>query len=71
MPFKPMKLRDYLQWIQQYGWSLEKGHKDWKLLNEDGQVIKPNIIVTHPGNEVIAPHVNATKKLLTSEGLEP
>ncbi len=69
MPYKPMKLRDYLRWIGQYGWRLEKGSVDWKLLNADGKVIKPNIIVAHPGNLVIPKHVQDTRKLMKLEGL--
>jgi len=68
MPYKPMKLRDYLRWIHRYGWSLEKGHVDWKLLDAQGRVLLINVIVTHPGKEVIAKHVNATRKLI--ENLE-
>ncbi|MDH4378381.1 MAG: hypothetical protein QE263_00535 [Vampirovibrionales bacterium] len=71
MPYKPMKLKDYLSWIQQFGWTLVKGSIDWKLLNAQGKVIKPNIIVTHPGKEVIAKHVADTRKLLALEGFKP
>lgn len=64
-----MKRRDYNRWINQYGWSLVKGSVDWKLLDEQGKVRKPNIIVTHQG-EVIPKHVNDTQKLLQMEDLE-
>jgi hypothetical protein len=69
MPYKPMKLRDYLRWIRQYGWDLEKGSVDWKLIDEQGHVRKANIIITHPGREVIARHVNDTRQKLEEEGL--
>jgi len=69
MPFKPMKKRDYLKWIGKYGWTLKKGSVDWKLVDSQGKVRKPNIIVTHNG-EVIPKHVGDTKKLLQMEGLE-
>lgn len=70
-PFKPMKLRDYLAWISQYDWSLVKAGMDWKLVDKDGNLRIRNIIVTHPGKEVIALSVKKTRAALEAAGLEP
>jgi hypothetical protein len=64
MPFKPMKKRDYRDWISQYGWTLKKGATDYKLLNEWGQMAIRNIIITHPGGEVVAPSVKKTEQYI-------
>lgn len=69
MSFKPMKLKDYKQWIGTYGWSLAKAGMDWKLLNEHGQIMVLNVIVPHPpGNEVAAISVKKTRQALRLEG---
>ncbi|MBK8190932.1 MAG: hypothetical protein IPK79_10840 [Vampirovibrionales bacterium] len=68
MPFKPMKLRDYLRWIGQYGWSLKKSGVDWSLINAEGRRVILNIIVTHPGREVIPASVKRTSQALEAEG---
>lgn len=52
-PFKPMKLQDYLRWIRRYGWQLQKAGTDWILLDEKGKAQVINIILTHPGKEII------------------
>lgn len=70
MPFKPAKLRNYLRWIRQFGWRLEKAGMDWKLVDQDGLTKVKNIIVTHPGNEVISLSVKKTKEALRLAGLE-
>jgi hypothetical protein len=71
MPFKPMKRREFERWIREYGWSLVKAGMDWKLVDEDGHVIKPFIKITHPGGEVVASHVNEVSKLLTQRRVHP
>jgi hypothetical protein len=68
-PFKPMKRRDYERWIAQYGWSLLKAGMDWKLIDESGNLRVRNIIVTHPGGEVIPLSVKKTQKALEDAGL--
>ncbi|RJQ48793.1 MAG: hypothetical protein C4530_24165 [Desulfobacteraceae bacterium] len=59
-----MKLRDYKAWIKRYGWVLEKGGFDWKVMDSSGKVIIKNIIVTHPGREVTAFCVQKTDKII-------
>jgi hypothetical protein len=70
MPFKPMKKRDYLRWIGKYGWRLEKAGIDWKLVDQSGLTKVRNIIVTHPGGEVIPASVKKTRAALKLAGLE-
>jgi hypothetical protein len=70
VPLKPMKRRDYEKWIRQYGWKLEKTGTDWKLLDDQGKTQIRNIIVTHPGNEVIGLSVKKTRQALQDMGLE-
>ena len=64
-----MKLRDYQAWLGQYGWYLEKAGKDWKLYTADGRLMVRNIIVTHPGKEVIPISIKKTQIALQIEGL--
>jgi len=64
MPFKPMKRKAYERLIREQGWRLVKGSVDWKLVDEQGNVRIPNIIITHPGNEVVAISVKKTLEVL-------
>lgn len=64
MPFKPMKKRDYLRWVGAYGWKLEKAGMDWKLVDEHDKTVIRNIIITHPGGEVIPLSVKKTTQAL-------
>lgn len=34
MPFKPMPVKKYLEYIKRANWKVEKGSIDWKLYNE-------------------------------------
>lgn len=67
---KPLKLRVYQRFIQQYGWSLQKAGKDWKLVDDKGKLVVRNIIVTHPGGEVIPLSVKKTFAALREAGLD-
>jgi hypothetical protein len=42
---------------------------DWKVLNEVGKIAVRNVIVTHPGNEVIPLSINKTRQALKAAGL--
>ncbi|HEY9685424.1 MAG TPA: hypothetical protein V6C52_00465 [Coleofasciculaceae cyanobacterium] len=70
MPFKPMKLKDYLRWIHKYGWSIEKGSIDHKLYNQYGQYVTQIKIKHPPGNEVHPDSVKKTQQELKRAGLE-
>lgn len=61
MPFKPVKLKEYLKEIGKHGWYLEKGSIDHKLYNHKGQYITQIKIKHPPGNEV---HPDSYKKTL-------
>jgi hypothetical protein len=62
--YKPLKLRDYLRWISQFGWSLRKGSVDWNLVDQNGNFVCA-IIIQHPGpKEVVARSVQRTEKEL-------
>ena len=68
---KMMKKRDYIRWINQYGWTLERaGGGDWKLHNAHGNIAVRNIIVTHPGNEIPPISIKKTRLALQTAGLE-
>lgn len=70
MPFKPMKLKAYLEWIHRYGWSLKKGGIDHKLYDQEGLYIT-QIKILHPGNDGVHPHsVRKTQRELQRAGLE-
>jgi len=69
MPFRPRKRRDYERWIREYGWRLEKAGKDWKLVDGKGVTQVKNIIITHPGGEVIPLSIKKTEQALKDEGL--
>lgn len=65
MPFKPVKRKDLLKEIRKDGFDLERtGAGDWKLVDKDGNTIKPFVKITHPGDEVIASHVNEIRHLI-------
>jgi hypothetical protein len=68
MPNRPMKRRDYERWIRQYGWSLQKAGMDWKLVDENGNLKVRNIIITHPGGEVIPLSIKKTEQALKGAG---
>jgi hypothetical protein len=68
-PYKPMKRRDFERLINPFGWSLVKAGMDWKVLNEVGKIAVRNVIVTHPGNEVIPLSINKTRQALKAAGL--
>ncbi len=36
MPYKPMDERTYRKYLSMVGWELEKGHIDYRLLDEEG-----------------------------------
>ena len=38
MPFKPMPVKKYLEYIKRANWKLEKGSIDWKLLQRKRQL---------------------------------
>lgn len=61
MPFKPMNRKDYLRWIGKYG---------WRLVDQHGLTKVRNIIVTHPGGEVVPASVKKTRAALKLAGLE-
>jgi len=69
-PYKPMKIKEYRAWLRQYGWTLVKAGKDWKVLDEKGGIKVRNVILTHPGNEGIAAiSIDKTKKALEAENM--
>lgn len=69
MPYKPMKLSEYLRLIGKHGWTLKKGSIDHKLYNAAGQY-QTQIKINHPpGNEVHPDSVKKTKALLKAAGL--
>lgn len=71
MPFKPMKLKAYLAWISRYGWEIRKaGSGDYSLYSETGTRVVLFIKVTHPGNDVAALSVRATRAALKAKGKE-
>jgi hypothetical protein len=39
MPFKPMPVKKYKEYIRIANWKLEKGSIDWKLFNEEGNLV--------------------------------
>jgi len=67
--YKPIKLRDYLRWIRQYGWSMRKDKVDWSLLDRNGNRVC-TIKILHPGpKEISAGSVQKTEKELKTRGL--
>jgi len=71
MPFKPMPVKKYLQYIRIVNWKLEKGSIDWKLFNEDDKLIC-TIMISHgkkTNEEVTAYCVQKTEKAFKEAGL--
>lgn len=71
MPYKPLSVKLYQQYIKRVGWSLIKAGIDWKLLNSNGQMMC-TIIICHGKNtkeEVIAYSVKKTENLFKQRGM--
>lgn len=72
MTYKPLTVKKYLKYIKSVGWTLVKAGIDWKLLNENGQMVC-TIIIAH-GNktkeEVIAHSVKKTENKFKERGLQ-
>ena len=67
--YKPLKLRQYLQWIRKYGWTLHKGKIDWSLRDRQGNFVC-TIKIQHPGpKEVAARSVKLTEQELKNRNL--
>jgi len=72
MAYKPLTVKKYTQYIKSVGWTLVKGSIDWKLLNENGNVLC-TIQIAHGKNtkeEVIAHSVKKTENLFKEKGLK-
>lgn len=72
MLYKPLKLKKYLHYIREAGWSLEKAGIDWKLRNENGQMLC-TIIISHgkrTNEEVVAYSVKKTENLFKERGMQ-
>lgn len=66
--YKPMKLKQYLAMISQFGWYLEKGKIDWILRDEKHHFLC-TIKIAHPGQkEVVASSVKKTINLVAERG---
>lgn len=64
-PYKPVKKKDFDRELKKAGYKLKRsGAGDWILVDDNGNIIKPFVKVTHPGDEVIAEHVNEIRKLI-------
>lgn len=71
MPFKPMPVKKYLEYIRIANWQLEKGSIDWKLFNEEGKLICA-IMISHgkrTNQEVTAYCVHKTENAFKKAGL--
>lgn len=72
MPFKPMPLKTFHDYLKMAGWKLEKGKIDWNLYTEK-DIFICSIKIAHGKNtkeEVIADSVNKTKKAFKERGLQ-
>lgn len=72
MPYKPMSVKSYIQYIKSAGWKLVKGKIDWNLYNEN-DIFICTIKIAHgkkTKEEVIADSVNKTKKAFIERGLQ-
>jgi hypothetical protein len=69
-PYKPMKTKQYDEWIGQYGWSYKKAGTDYDLLNQNGVRIC-TINFVHGRKEIPAFYVKKTEKALKDRGLNP
>lgn len=71
MPYKPLPLRIYLQYIKIVGWTIKKGGVDYNLYNENGDFICA-IKISHgrnsSTNEVVAICVQKTEKAFKIRG---
>jgi hypothetical protein len=68
MPFKPMKLKQYLALIRKLKWTLEKGSIDHKLYDAEGKYLTHIKIIHPPGNEVHPDSVKKTLQLIKEAG---
>lgn len=71
MPFKPMPVKKYMEYIRCANWKLVKGSIDWKLYNENGNLVC-TIMISHGKNtnqEITAFCVNKTEKAFKKAGL--
>ena len=70
MVYKPLKEKDYRKYLKMIGWELEKGHIDYKLLDEKGQFLC-TIKIAHSKNGekgVIPDSVKKTEKEFAKKG---
>ncbi len=70
MPYKPVKLKDYLKEIGKHGWYLVKGSIDHKLYDANGKYLTQIKIPHPPGNEVHPDSYKKTLQLLKGLGLK-
>jgi hypothetical protein len=71
MPYKPLPVKMYQQYIKLVGWKLEKGKIDWNLYDEN-EIFICSIKIAHgkyAKEEVIADSVNKTKFAFKERGL--
>lgn len=71
MPFKPMPVKKYLQYLRLAGWRLEKGGIDWNLYSETGQYMC-SIKIAHgkrTKEEIVAASVRKTEKAFQQKGV--
>jgi hypothetical protein len=72
MPFKPLSVKKYQQYIKMAGWKLEKGKIDWNLYDAH-EIFICSIKIAHgkrTKEEVIADSVNKTKSAFKERGLQ-
>ena len=65
-PFKPMRTKEYDEWIGQYGWSYEKAGTDYDLLNKEGKRVC-TINFLHGRKEILLSMSRRPKKPLKIE----
>lgn len=65
MPFKPMPLRDFEEYLNRKDWKLKKGGIDWNLYDEKDTLVC-SIKIAHgkntKNNEVVAHSVKKVEK---------
>ena len=70
MVYKPIKEKDYRNYLKRVGWKLVKGHIDYKLLDEDEKFLC-TIKISHSkkGEKGVVPHsVKKTMKKFEERG---
>jgi len=72
MPFKPMAVNLFEQYIKFIHWRLEKGSVDWNLCDHEGRFIC-SVIIAHgkkTKTEVTAFSVHKVKKAVEERGIK-